>query len=248
MCIILRQGNWASWTAKGPTRSHLHEKKKKKEKHKYTLTTDKMSKYNECMHDSKFIVYSTVPVPLHSHFMNGVHMSLQHSGLYWRTSSGSLPLSILLRCDNYFAKYIFQYIYRIHSFSYEARPLYGSTTANQNRWLGLAAFSQTPQLLLGSGTRHFCPEQISSVQCCHILSFSQVKWVVWKMLKNWYINKVDELCTVYDGDIEDKYDIDHEELVQPLPNFYCHFAIPVGTSSASQEKEWTTVPSIYLHF
>lgn len=37
MCIILGQGNGASWTAKGPTRSHLHGK----EKHKYTLTTDK---------------------------------------------------------------------------------------------------------------------------------------------------------------------------------------------------------------
>jgi len=23
MCVILRQGNWAPWTAKGPSRSHL---------------------------------------------------------------------------------------------------------------------------------------------------------------------------------------------------------------------------------
>jgi hypothetical protein len=48
--------------------------------------------------------------------------------------------------------------------------------------------------------------------------------------------------------VEDKYDNEHEQLAQPLPNFYCHFAIPVGSSSASQEEEWTIVPSVYLYF
>lgn len=42
------------------------------------------------------------------------------------------------------------------------------------------AFTWGSQLLLGSDTICFCPEQFSAIQCCHVLSFSQGKWMFWE--------------------------------------------------------------------
>jgi hypothetical protein len=64
------------------------------------------------------------------------------------------------------------------------------------------AFSQYPQLWLGSGTRCFCPDQFSAEQFGHVVSSSQGKSVVWKTLTRWCVNKVGESCTVYDIDSE----------------------------------------------
>jgi hypothetical protein len=52
------------------------------------------------------------------------------------------------------------------------------------------------------------------MHCCHVLSFNQGKWVVWKMLNSWCINKVGELYALCDIDVDDKNE-DEDLRVRP---------------------------------